>query len=140
MNLAVETSTLSFGRLGRGILILTAATAVVTTLRGEPAQLIWLLAPAILGGLLAFRSLDYLIFRPAESVILQIRKPLDLLSFPYETPAAGVRIQQPHVFASILAVGPWTLLRFRPSGQASEKELYLIRTLIKYQSTLRKIL
>jgi hypothetical protein len=131
VKIAIDMSTFRLRRVAIGLLLLSGAVIVlvarVTGALGAAAALA-----------LSTRGNEYFVFRRREEVLRRIRKPLDLLDFPYSIEGSTVAIVTPPMTLRLRSFGFGSLLSFRFPRPPSARERYIATTLIKYQRTIRK--
>jgi hypothetical protein len=93
----------------------------------------------IIGVAIAF-SRSYLIRRRAEEAYRAFEQTLDLMSLPHSGDSDRLTIDiGGYLEVRLRRIGRSSLLTFIPKHRSVEREAYLIRTLLKYQRSIRVI-
>ena len=130
MRLAIDTSSVSFRRVGSVLLV-----AGVILLARAVFDRMWLLPGLALcaAGLPLRGSHRYVVRRRSADVLRQLARTLELMAWKYERQGDSIRVPAADAAVEVRPLLGFTLLSFKFGGRFAQKERYLEATLVKYQ-------
>jgi hypothetical protein len=130
MRLAIDTSSVSFRRLGSVLIV-----AGVILLAGAVFDRMWLLPGLVLcaAGLPLRGSHRHLVRRRPADVLRQLARTLDLMAWRYDRQGDSIMVPAANAVVEVRPLAWLTLLSFKFGGRSPQKERYLEATLVKYQ-------